>query len=869
MANKVKVVGYAQRVFYNNGIEYRNFSDNLVGNQITSPNAVFTSGNFTVETNFDEKINKSFITKKFSPFMSLEDLMVDEAMSAEIENTFSKAKLNLDKSNLAYYAYFGSLVEYIRVSLEGIIMKWPASLYVRNYDPNKPITGNTAENYTYNLATNESTFNVNVNFITNKFDINHKINGTLINTYNETNDSRNLTVNYSDYVISINGDDKQWSIIGFTGNTNDVNDYITIKVEGDVFNSSPTTTLNYHIKPNSNLYEEFFAKLPDLQSYLLNRKTQPQFKALFDYKAETETGMIINTSKEVIWPTSDGYNIDFDTSDYITYVKKLIEIAEQSDNTKSNLMVRQLVSDSISDFDTIPNYDGGYEDNAGQKMNRTLKIYGREFDEIKKHIDGIKFANRVTYDKKDNTPDLYLKNIARVLGWELVSSVLENDLLKSFLTPKNSTYSGHSIGYTAHEAEIELWRRLILNSPWIWKSKGTRKSIDFFLKFIGAPNGLITFNEYIYRAKKPLNIELFKDIMDEFNGDTTLDGLNIDYQGFPKVLPNTPNMYFQKGGQWYRETTGPKSNIDIHEGNNPHMGPYDNGQEYISQFDCLIPNFEPVIINKELIYSNQINMFTNYNSGLVDNTIDSEVYLNSVNNDNLPISDCYDISGEIIEDPKPSTEMTDCGCETGEGDDAIKISIKRKDIEPTEPSTCSYTGFTLDGGGYIVFGLPNGGISTDVGRECCESLNFTYNSGSSTSCWWNGGTTVELGPCNDYEVDYIAENGLITWINYDLEVTTELVSSECCESLGYVPVEGEGNTMCYDYDPSNCSIYSDYATNLTTGVVKFIDVLGNITTDMPPLCCSAKGYATMPSGTGFNCINTGALDGKSSGQKGN
>jgi hypothetical protein len=43
----------------------------------------------------------------------------------------------------------------------------------------------------------------------------------------------------------------------------------------------------------------------------------------------------------------------------------------------------------------------------------------------------------------------------------------------------------------------------------IWKSKGTRKSIEFILKFIGAPIGL-TFNEYIYKGDGPIDIDLFK-----------------------------------------------------------------------------------------------------------------------------------------------------------------------------------------------------------------------------------------------------------------------------------------------------------------------------------------------------------------------
>jgi len=142
----------------------------------------------------------------------------------------------------------------------------------------------------------------------------------------------------------------------------------------------------------------------------------------------------------------------------------------------SNLMNRFLVSESITSFDTTPVHLSDLDqDTSGQKVNKTLQIYGVEYDEINKFITGIQFANTVSYDKLDNTPDLYLKNIARVLGWDLVSSVLENDLLASYVTTHPSTYSGQSVGLTAVEADTELWRRIILNSPWLWRSKGARK----------------------------------------------------------------------------------------------------------------------------------------------------------------------------------------------------------------------------------------------------------------------------------------------------------------------------------------------------------------------------------------------------------
>jgi hypothetical protein len=51
MANKkIKVAGYAQRIFFNDNIEYRDFSPDLVGFQLTSDGGttLFTNGNFSI-----------------------------------------------------------------------------------------------------------------------------------------------------------------------------------------------------------------------------------------------------------------------------------------------------------------------------------------------------------------------------------------------------------------------------------------------------------------------------------------------------------------------------------------------------------------------------------------------------------------------------------------------------------------------------------------------------------------------------------------------------------------------------------------------------------------------------------------------------
>jgi hypothetical protein len=638
MANKVKIVGYAKKEFFNNGVEYRNFSPDLVGNQTTSEigTPVFTAGNFNITTNLDSKVNKNFVTNQYGDFMSLETLNLDDTIKNIFFESTKKVKLNLDSNDVLNYAYFGSLREYIRVSLENIIISWPASIYVTPYSSLDPsISGSTALNYTYDLATNKGTFDVHTDRITNSFDINFTSGGTIADTFNETNDLRNLAVNYASYVVS--NDHGEFPIVDFSGSSATTATTINITVEGNAFPLYAVENLFYHIRPSDVKVEEFFIGLNEFERNLLNRNVIPIYTGNFKVTTETETGAAVELIEKITWPVSDGYNIDFNSKDYTRYVTQLLSLAAESDDLKSNLMVRFLVSTSISEFDTIPDIDGTYEAGNAQKMTSALKIYGREFDELKKYMDGIAFANVVTYDKKNNTPDLVLKNLARIMGWDLISSIEEIDLITNYLKPKDSTYEGQSVGLTNTEAEIELWRRIILNTPWIWKSKGTRKTIEFLFKFIGTPDGLVTFNEYIYIADKSLDADRVKDMMEHFNNTRDIDSLNVDDDGYPRVLPNSPDMYFQKAGLWYRTTGGPNPDIDILYGNNPHIGPYDGGQAYIDQFaECLVPNFVGAEGFEDLTASGDTGLFTNFCNGTFDcNDLVAE------------INTCVDFSGTL------------------------------------------------------------------------------------------------------------------------------------------------------------------------------------------------------------------------------
>jgi hypothetical protein len=751
MSDKIKVVGYTQKISYNNDtIQYRPYNPDLVGLQLASNGGtpLLTIGNFSITTNLEPKLDKFHNISQFSNFVTLSDLNTTLEQTKILLSNNAGVILNLDKSKLDNYALFGSLSEFFRVSLENIIINWPASLYMTGLgqlDDGRTVTGYTVENYVYDNINEISKFKINTNFINNNFQINYLIIGNIINSFSIDNDLRNITVNYKQYSILYNN--VEYPIINFTGSTSLNNDYIYLEVNGKPFSgTSSNLILNYHIKPNKNNEEIFFNTLDNFSSYLLSRDVTPLYTAKFTYPIKSDEGMIMYITDSLTWPTTDGYNIDFDTTEYTNYATKLFNLANSNDLVTSNLLTRFLVSESITAFDTVPVHLSSMDqETSGQKVNKMLQIYGVNFDDINKFINGIQFANTVTYDKKDNTPDIFLKNTAKVLGWDLISSVLENDLLASYVTTKESTYSGTSVGLTPVQADIELWRRLILNTPWIWKSKGARKSIEFFLKFIGIPQDLVKFNEYIYKAKSPINLDLFKKVLEANNLNTDLNIYPIDSEGYPRPLPNTDTMFYQNNGLWYRETGGSGSTIDVLNGNNPHIGPYDGGYKYIKQFENIIPDFKPVTLTSSTITTDINNLYTNYDLGTFDSGITTSTIVDTtqiLSDNGLDVSDCIVYTPTIQNTPIKNIQLNDCGCEQPTSNNILSLCVNKKKNKTT--SICSNlvsTPSDTSNLGYYNFlyyqYYQNGSIFEDVAgnpilnssiyasKECCKLYNGT------------------------------------------------------------------------------------------------------------------------------------------------
>ncbi len=616
------------------------FSPNLVGQQFTQGSTLFTLGNFAITTNTSGSgISKVYNTGSFSESYTLEALNLTEQDSQVLSNESIKLVLNLDPTNLERYVYFGSFYEFISATIKSILLKWKGSLYVNIFIPTDATQTprNTILNYSYDSVNNKSYFKIPTSTIRNNFALfyqsefggeNSEDQNPLFNPQDNYGDIYNLNTNFSDYQLSnVFGD---FYVTNFTGSTK-TDPYLYLEVNDNAWpplESIGFGSYNYHVRPKEEILNKyFFNQLDEFESQVLNQLTTPQYTINIQSPKKTDKGNVILSQKKLTWPTSDGYNLDNGGAEFQSYITEWLNEAKDFDELKTDLIARRFVTGSIIEFDT----DGGGNEVYGRKVNKLLRIYGREFDEIKKYIDGISFARVVTYSKKDNTPDELIKILAGEMGLDVLLSFFDNNLFQDVL-PGNTTqegygnlqnvpFSGYSRNLSPKEMDVELWRRLVINAWWLFKSKGHRKVLEFFLSLFGIQSCVISLDEYIYIAENaPLDVEeklnTIANYLDLDITDLNLSDYPIDVYGFPKLFPNSINYYYQNNGFWYNG-----GNLS-ETGNNPHIGPYDYGKAYLGALECFVEEFEGVSTGTTT-FNTIDNLFTDYEDGTIENGLNN------------------------------------------------------------------------------------------------------------------------------------------------------------------------------------------------------------------------------------------------------
>ena len=255
-----------------------------------------------------------------------------------------------------------------------------------------------------------------------------------------------------------------------------------------------------HIRPNSGVVEEYFRTCDDFTAVLLERQSKPIYTSVFETPKETETGYSYDMVAYT-WPSIfGGYNPNL-TGPYYVYVESLIALSEYYDEFHCDNMWRSLTHEAIKtlDWTYISNTDGDIQDMSTIDTSRVepiTKIYGRQFDDLKRYADAIKSINTVTYNQKSNTPDYTLTDVLDVAGWETKTLKITND--KDVRT--ETLYSGLTSGFTASDASSEFLRRLKINSRYLFSKKGTREGLDAMLGLLGFNPTEYDIHEFVYIA---------------------------------------------------------------------------------------------------------------------------------------------------------------------------------------------------------------------------------------------------------------------------------------------------------------------------------------------------------------------------------
>jgi hypothetical protein len=597
------------------------FSDNIVGLQ-TVEGGGLTQGNFEFTTSVVEKVNRTFSVGAFSEPISLGNLDINDLTeSRRIMATQFRVYPNYDVSQVLNFSMYGSLSKRFQVSITKIINYFPASLDVifTNLDFT---TGATATDIVYDPVEDETYFRVNVDRINNPFDIDYSVSAATNLSVREilVSPYRNLYNTYLDYAVSIN--DNIYNIVSFLPSENLTTGFIQFYVSGSPFGTTATTTNeNFQIRPNDLITDKIFSEnFDEVEKFLLNRLVRPEYTAAFQVPAQTENGEFYVKYQQVTWPKDGAWNLDIRSFLFDDYLTTLETIAVDLDSFKSNLISRFLVTDSLKEFDTL-----------GQKVEKIFQIYGRSFDQVKQFIDALAYMNSVNYNPSNDIPSQLLVNLAQTLGWTSNFSPITNeDFLSSvFGNTTTPTYPGYARALTPTELNYAFYRNLILNAAYLFKSKGTRRSIEFLMRLIGAPDSLIEFNEHIYLADQRINLDQFYTQWASISGGTyvedtptylpgetykikgkvysgftstaTYEDVNIkledypiDALGFPAAPLNTEDYFFQLGAGWYEVTPQHRSPDQVRITGNVYTGqnydiqttltPFSYGQPYLNRF---------------------------------------------------------------------------------------------------------------------------------------------------------------------------------------------------------------------------------------------------------------------------------------------
>ena len=404
---------------------------------------IYRSNNFIISVRNDTGSTNVYNNSKWEKSTSASTIWTLENVSGMTSNNDDsndvKIVLKQDYYDFCDFAYYGSLSELFRASVTDILDRFPGELYC---------TSNNIYYTTYETINQETIEDSVILGGENLYNLDNPFGIDIYSLSKHGEDANPLKFfadeGYKNYqIIYLNEkprDIKSCEVKEPSDNTckgsrisrvvvtDDHNKSIDISVyigdDDKIFYMCDKSLEGMHIRPKEEFISEFYNKCDNFQKLIMNRKSTPLYKAVFSVLKENEYGFYRDFETFVFPTTFGGYNIIANDYGFSDYTKRLADIGEFYDNRVSDNIYRSMTHEAIKNFDWTytKEYTQGDEEEyvfGGQKIQKALRVIGREFDEIKSYIDNIKNIRKLSYDERSNMPDYFLKYSLDSDGWDI------------------------------------------------------------------------------------------------------------------------------------------------------------------------------------------------------------------------------------------------------------------------------------------------------------------------------------------------------------------------------------------------------------------------------------------------------------------
>lgn len=446
--------------------------------------ALFSESNFKYRIRKNKNDKKRHVRGEFIKTDEGSETWTINDVSSTISDDY-KIELKPNYTSLKDFAYYGSAVQLLHGTVNDIIMRFPGGLsYYGEGGPQVYVDGTI-----YYLVSNE-------------FNIDCWTSGGDMSSGSVVNPMRLLAASYMNYE---DGDGNPIVAPSFTANSsNCINSiigevdfgcgvfsvYMDSEYGKHLISEQPGEKGKIIIRPKKEYIDSFWDTMDDFEKTLLNRDSIPVYKATFETPYFTESGYFY-TNKSYVWPTvgDDGFTPDITTGKFQGYLTSLISLAQYHDEFDSDNLWRMLTHESIKNLDWtfIRKSDGETEDLSNidsSRISSLIRVWGRQFDDIKRYTDNIKSSNNVSYDEKNNTPDYFLSDNVENAGW-IAKNVAPFATVLDFEIKDDKGNQVITSGKTQSYVNSAFMRNLLLNSNYIQSMKGTRRGIETILGLFG------------------------------------------------------------------------------------------------------------------------------------------------------------------------------------------------------------------------------------------------------------------------------------------------------------------------------------------------------------------------------------------------